>query len=447
MTVSQYRRPIVDQIMTNQHMIWTILAFGVLCALYQALMSTVQIWAKLLISCILIGLFIPFYWWSKGFSWIGIIGVIWRNIDADDYSLQHKYTNFCCNVFFVVIIFCTVTVWILIDLVIVYLDDQIINIYISQIIEVICGAKIAMALVIMCDQMIVCSYNHELLVFTNTNYQIKLWFLWHSIILVASVTEYMVTCEAGVSKCHKSLQIASFVFGIVLLICYYSITYNSQMNQIIQTLSNAHAGNTLIIPAHLANDHDYVKQVELSRDIVNNNGAIKQQRLILGSRATSINKNEMNVSPSKKQRMMNWIKQRFVCMSRQISTVLIITNAAITATCTMSLYVVIESNINTLKQDYPFVKYNQQLTKSPTASFPTMHPTRVSHPTKRPTTAKPTVNPLENLTHVKYLSHPYETLQSDEYEQLFCWVAFIIAVSVIAVVFYSKVNWKGMSSF
>lgn len=143
----------------------------------------------------------------------------------------------------------------------------------------------------------------------------------------------------------------------------------------------------------------------------------------------------------------NQTRRVIIFIVRQISAILIIGNAAFTATSTMSMYLVIEHHINHLKNEDPFVKYSQQLTKSPTGpSFsptqrPAHHPT---HPTLPPTTHKPTVHPIENASHVRYIEEPYNTLQTLQFEQMFCWIACLIAVSVILVVLHSRAHCEGM---
>ena len=408
--------------MAIKFMAYSLLAIGLMYSLYPESKLTLSSSYQPPVSWLIILLSIHVCCLTKGFSVFTVVKSICRNVENSGPMCWYA----CCNGFVYLIRSCFIINFITIAWVIVYPNGSSINTHTFQIIEQISVAMIFIIFLILCDHL---SHGYvHMMVFFKLNYPAKLWLLWQSFIIIIVVSHAgnldLLFCLLTLTTCHHHNQhsyIYALVVALFIVIC------------ICKFLFDIDYGNRKSL------NFDAESQPNLQPNINHDNNNISES-LELPLIAQNTNDKLMN----------DTTKQLIIYAFRYISTILIIVNAVITATATMSLYFVIEHHINKLEKNYPFVKYNQQLTRSPTMPTrfstpkPTIHHTR---PTEYPTTSKPTARPINNVSHVKYISEPYKTLQTYENEQLFCWIAFFVAISVIVVVLHSRITFPPVGMF
>ena len=375
--------------------------------------KTLHFCSPLTITCLLIPLCLHFSCLTKGFS---ICAVMKTFFDSEKLRFCKRLCSF---------IFCWIMVvaWFIVNFVFVDFDSKITNPYSSDIIELISGSMMFVSQMILCDQFLVLvNVFADMVVQFNTNYLTKLWFLW-SIIILASLEGNIDICVATVENCDSSsrhqprVAIGCYVlswFCIIFMICIYVCMYADKTQN---SLDSNIKDDYMIF-------HDAKNKFIIGDEQQHRNESQSDAYVPFRVRVSSITA------------IKDSIKHIVERMSQHLSSVLLIVTASISAIGTMSLYLVIQHHINKLEQDYPFVKHRR----------PTPRPTHkpVSYPTIPPT-FKPTVEPIKNVIHVElYIGEFYDRLQTYHSEQRFCWIACLIAVSVIVVVLRSTVNWKRM---
>ena len=372
-------------------------------------------------SCLVIIVSIVIYCSTRGISLMGIC----RHVKTNDELLLAF--GCCCNTCYRFIHLCLALICIFISFVITIFTDNAANTHTSQIIELISVAMMFMSLIILCDQLIAWSLGE--LFFINTNYSLKCWLLWQVIVIGSiSMSKFIVICPVTIIGCRDFdswNKISGTYYSLVIVFIinvFYKLIFDYDMRpSAYEQLSSNKNGNM----------NDYGDKMQ--NKITDHNGLAQSP----GPPAN------MNILDSVS--LKNSTKRVLSFILRHISTILIIGNASFTVVSTMSLYFVIQHHINHLENKDPFVKYNQQLTDHPTppsfSPIPVAHPTR---PTLPPTTRKPTAYPIENASHVRYIQRPYNTLQQLEFEQMFCWIACLIGISVILVVLHSRARCPGM---
>ena len=392
-------------------MIHTIAMTGLIYLFYMETITKSKIssfFVQPIISCLVIPICMHLYCLTKGFSLWVVLKEFWNRID-----ISYRECCFCMKMFFCVMAFFIIVSLFIVTFIIWCGDDYSKDIRTYEMIEFICGSMMFISLIIICDKLSVWILS-GVKTHTNTNFAMKILLLWESFIIIGihSNTKFYVATIAtcGSEPYQKFVSYVcyavSWCFVVVMLVVY----------------KVAHA-NVIGIGSHESISNHLCVNGTPSNGLISNN---------------KINCNN-NIENDQSYKQL--IKRVVIRVSRQLSTILLIVSATISAMGTISLYFAIQPEINQLKQDYPFVKYHRQLTRSP-VELPPRPPTHkaVSHPTA----PSPTARPIENVTHVRYIDHPYDSLQTYYSEQTFCWIACLIALSVIVVVLRSKANWHRM---
>ena len=204
-------------------------------------------------------------------------------------------------------------------------------------------------------------------VFEHSNYPMKLWLFWQCVIFITSIAGYTNICVAAAVRCNinvstsagLSMTYYSVLIFVILFFCYKRIgtaTTNTNTDNSNHMRNNIHSNCTLFKSNYSRiSTLTGVDNIKSLSHLSNTNNKCdddddgKQQHAQMSNTA-AIND---SITPD----IFDIIKYA--------SSILMIVNSVITATSTMSLYFVIEENINDLEKKYPFVKYSRSEFKRP----------------------------------------------------------------------------------